>query len=245
MTPAQVIQTTHSLQRLSDSQFDDGTLLRILAVIVDRLCLLPMNPSSTHIHFVRHGEVHNPRGVFYGRLPRFSLSSEGRRQAEAAGRFLAGRPIVAIYSGPVLRARQTAQAIAALHRGLPVRTSQLLNEVDVPIQGLPLSEGIARDWDLYTGNQPPYESVENILKRMVRFTSKVRERHAGREVVAVTHGDPIGFLMLWAWGKPVTAGNKAPLYREYLALASITTFHFQPAQELPTLEYAVPYGAPS
>jgi broad specificity phosphatase PhoE len=216
-----------------------------------------MNNPATRIHFIRHGEVHNPQGTFYGRLPRFSLSPEGRRQAEAAARFLAGRPIVAIYSSPMLRARQTARAIAALHPvpqstrdGVPrfrVRISQLLNEVHVPIQGLPLSEGIARGWDLYTGNQPPNESVEDILNRMLQFTSKVRQRHPGREVVAVTHGDPIGFLMLWAHSRPVTAANKAPLYREYLAMASITTFHFPTAreQELPTLEYTVPYGTPS
>jgi broad specificity phosphatase PhoE len=200
---------------------------------------------TTRIHFVRHGEVYNPQGIFYGRLPRFSLSPAGRRQAEVAAQFLAGRPIVAVYSSPMLRARQTAQATAALHPGLRVRTSQLLNEVDVPIQGLPLAEGISRDWDLYTGNQSPYESVEDILRRMLQFAFKVREQHSDQEVVAVTHGDPIGFLMLWAQGRPVTAANKAPLYREYLAMASITTFHFQTAQELPTIEYMVPYGTPS
>jgi broad specificity phosphatase PhoE len=204
-----------------------------------------MNQFPTCIHFVRHAAVENPQGIFYGRLPRFALSPEGCRQAEAAARFLAGRPLVAVYSGPLLRARQTAQAIAALHPELMVRISQLLNEVDVPIQGLPLAEGIARDWDLYTGNQPPYESVQDILQRMLRFTSSVRERHAGGEVVAVTHGDPIGFLMLWAWRKPVTAANKGPLYHEYLALASITTLRFQPARHLPRLEYKVPYGPPS
>jgi broad specificity phosphatase PhoE len=204
-----------------------------------------MNQHPTCIHFVRHAAVENPQSIFYGRLPRFALSREGRRQAQAAARFLAGRPLVAVYSGPLLRARQTAQAIAAQHPGLTVHRTQLLNEVDVPIQGLPLSEGIARDWDLYTGNQPPYESVQDILQRMLRFSSTVRERHAGREVVAVTHGDPIGFLMLWAWGKPVTAANKGPLYRDHLALASITTLRFQSAQELPKLEYRVPYGTPS
>jgi broad specificity phosphatase PhoE len=145
----------------------------------------------------------------------------------------------------MLRTRQTAQAVAALHPGLQVHINQLLNEVYVPLQGRPLSEGIARGWDLYTGNQPPYESVEDILQRMLQFTFKVRQQHPDQEVVAVTHGDPVGFLMLWAQGRPVTAANKAPLYREYLAMASITTFHFRMAQELPTIEYTVPYGTPS
>ncbi len=125
--------------------------------------------------------------------------------------------------------------------------NRLLNEVLVPIQGLPLAEGIARGWDLYTGSQRPYESVDDILGRMLEFTATARARHAGREVVAVTHGDPIGFLMLWARGRPVTAGNKGPLYQHYLAVGSITTLTFATAsaEERPTLEYAVPYTGPA
>ncbi len=206
-----------------------------------------MNHPSTRIHFVRHGEAHNPQGVFYGRLPRFPLSADGRRQTEAVSRFLEAKPVVAIYSSPMLRARQTARAIAALHPGMRVRTSRFLNEVYVPIQCLPLSEGIARGWDLYTGNQPPFECVEDILQRMLQFTSRVRQRHAGQEVVAVTHGDPIGFLMLWAQRRPVTAANKAPLYQDYLAVGSITTLVFAAAatEETPALEYTVPYPGPA
>ncbi len=191
--------------------------------------------------------VHNPQGVFYGRLPRYALGAEGQDQAEAGARWLAGRPIVAIYSSPMLRARQTAQAIAAMHPALQVRISQDLNEVYVPIQGLPLAEGIARGWDLYTGSPAPYESVEDILQRMLHFTQGMRQRHAGQEIVAVTHGDPIAFLMLWAQGRPVTAETKAPLYQDYLAVGSITTLTFVTAstEERPALEYAVPYTGPA
>ena len=41
------------------------------------------------VHLVRHGEVHNPRSVMYGRLPRFRLSAHGVRQAEEAERLAA------------------------------------------------------------------------------------------------------------------------------------------------------------
>ena len=191
--------------------------------------------------------VHNPQGVFYGRLPRYSLSTEGHQQAEAVAWFFADRPLAAIYSSPMLRARQTAQAVAARHPRLRVHIHRLLNEVHVPIQGLPLSEGIARGWDLYTGNQPPFERVEDIFSRMLRFTAAVRQRHAGQEVLAVTHGDPIGFLMLWAQRRPVTALNKAPLYQNYLAVGSVTTLVFTTAstEETPALEYSVPHSGPA
>ena len=206
-----------------------------------------MNDSLTRIHFVRHGMVHNPQGTFYGRLPRYSLGAEGQRQAEAIAQWLSDRPIAALYSSPMLRARQTAQAAATLHPGLQVHISRLLNEVYVPIQGLPLAEGIARGWDLYTGSPPPYESIEDILQRMLQFTATALRRHAGHEAVAVTHGDPIAFVMLWAQGRPVTAANKAPLYHNYVAVGSITTLIFSHGsmEERPALEYTVPYPGPT
>src|SRR6185312_7929963 len=48
-------------------------------------------PDTTVVHLVRHGEVYNPGGILYGRLPGFHLSEEGRLMAKAAAAFLAGR----------------------------------------------------------------------------------------------------------------------------------------------------------
>jgi broad specificity phosphatase PhoE len=206
-----------------------------------------MDHPATRIHFVRHGEVYNPQGVFYGRLPRFPLSVDGRHQARSVARLLEAQPVAAIYCSPMLRAQQTARAIAAYHPDLEVCTSRLLNEVYVPLQGRPLLEGVARDWDLYTGNKPPHETVEDILQRMLLFTQRARQQHVGQQVVAVTHGDPIGFLMLWSQRRPVTAETKAPLYQNYLAVGSITTLTFLTAstKETPALEYVVPYPGPA
>ncbi|HMM43059.1 MAG TPA: histidine phosphatase family protein, partial [Thermomicrobiales bacterium] len=66
----------------------------------------------TTILFVRHTEVENPDGLLYGRLPGFRLSDAGRRHAERVAGAIAGRDIAAIYSSPLLRARQTAAIIA-------------------------------------------------------------------------------------------------------------------------------------
>src|SRR5262249_56679907 len=78
-------------------------------------------PVTTTLYFVRHTEVHNPRDLFYGRLPRFRISARGREQAERVADYLADEPIVAVYTSPLLRARQTAQVIAARHPGVPLR----------------------------------------------------------------------------------------------------------------------------
>ena len=71
--------------------------------------------QATTIHFVRHGEVHNPGHVLYERLPGFHLSERGCRMAEATGRYIAASPqmntAAAVYSSPLDRTRETAQAI--------------------------------------------------------------------------------------------------------------------------------------
>ena len=41
--------------------------------------------TRTIVHVMRHGEVHNPDGILYGRLPDYHLSERGRAQAEAPG----------------------------------------------------------------------------------------------------------------------------------------------------------------
>src|SRR5579859_2630210 len=66
----------------------------------------------TTVFLVRHAEVHNPQDILYGRLPRYRLSGRGIAQAVLSGRFLAGRSIEAIYTSPLLRARQTAKIVA-------------------------------------------------------------------------------------------------------------------------------------
>src|SRR5438477_10051193 len=94
---------------------------------------------STTIWLARHGEAHNPAELLYGRLPRVRLSPEGRRQAQALASFLAPRPLVAIYSSPMLRARGTAQAVLASRSDVArVRIDSDLQEVRTSWQGEPL-----------------------------------------------------------------------------------------------------------
>ena len=77
--------------------------------------------EQTRVHVMRHGEVYNPDGILYGRLPGFHLSGRGRAQAEAVADALAGRDIVAVVASPLQRAQETAVPVAAKHN-LPVDT---------------------------------------------------------------------------------------------------------------------------
>jgi broad specificity phosphatase PhoE len=130
---------------------------------------------------------------------------------------------------------------------LTVRTSDLLIEVYVPFEGRPVGEVRERGWDVYTGNEPPYEQPVDVLERMQQFVAEVRQQYAGQHVVAVTHGDPLAFLMLWAKGMSVTPAGRLLLYREhYLVKASITTFTYQTTSgdEVPGVDYVIPYQVP-
>ena len=69
--------------------------------------------DATVVHFVRHGLVHNPEGILYGRLPGFHLSAAGRAMAERVAEVLADQPIGVLFSSPLERARETAAPLAA------------------------------------------------------------------------------------------------------------------------------------
>ena len=88
----------------------------------------------TTIYFVRHGEVHNPQGIFFGRYPRFRLSERGRSQAGQTAQFLKDTSIAAIYTSPLLRARQTAQIIGT-HHHMQATVSNRLIEIKSHLQG--------------------------------------------------------------------------------------------------------------
>jgi broad specificity phosphatase PhoE len=205
-----------------------------------------MTDSSSVILF-RHGHVHNPGELFYGRMPRFRLSERGREEARAAGRMAAGMDLAAIYSSPLLRARQTAQEIRAFHPDLPVRRSRHLAEINCAYDGRQNAEVDFRLGDVYTGADPSYEQPADIVQRTLKFFRLARTRHAGRSTAAVTHGDVIVFAMLWARGLALDPRQKVNLHAlgfsgGYPATGSLTTFVFRTDsdRELPEISYRKP-----
>ncbi|MBN9168662.1 MAG: histidine phosphatase family protein, partial [Microbacterium sp.] len=71
---------------------------------------------ADRLHLVRHGEVHNPRRVLYGRLPGYRLSAAGRRMARQAADYVHGleRPITALVCSPLERTRESAEPFTEL-----------------------------------------------------------------------------------------------------------------------------------
>ncbi len=162
-----------------------------------------------YVHLVRHGEVDNPDHVVYGRMPGFGLTERGRRQARDAGRYLARRPVVAIWSSPLERALETASTIAQPH-GLAVSVDDDFTEwrladgwqgivwEDLP-QRRPgeLEMYLEAPWDL------PFalESLERCADRMAAAVLAANERHRDGDVVIVSHQDPVQAVRLLLTGR--------------------------------------------
>lgn len=189
--------------------------------------------TTTTILMVRHAEVHNPQRLFYGRLPDFRLSTWGEQQAERTAAALADRPITAVYSSPLIRARQTAEKIAARHPGATRCVTALLYEIGTSWQGTPYSQFKAGFSAYEHRREPGDESIADIAERMTAFVTRACLEHPGETVVGVSHGDPITILRLALSGGPLTvAGLRAT---EFVGLGTIVEITFPPDEERPRL----------
>ena len=202
---------------------------------------------QTQLIFVRHGHVHNPRKVLYGRLPRFRLSKKGHQQAQSVAHYLKERPIDAIFSSPLLRARQTANQILHFHPTLKLQISEDLTEVYTPYEGWASHKIRKMGDDLYTGSQPPFEQPRDIVERILNFIARARKNYQGQQVVVVTHGDNITFMILWAKNLALTPQYKRNLsvtgiLDHYPATTSTTTFIYRTTldDERPEVAYTRP-----
>lgn len=163
-----------------------------------------MTAEPARLLLIRHAEVHNPEQVLYGRLPGFRLSEAGQRHAEQIAQDLAGERIAAIYSSPLLRARQTAEAIAAHHPEASRHRSALLLEVGSAWHGRRF-DSFPKGFNTFDNHlHADDETMDDIRERMLRFVRRCGRRHAGQTVAAVSHGDPITILRVALTGEALT-----------------------------------------
>jgi broad specificity phosphatase PhoE len=204
------------------------------------------------VHLLRHGEVHNPGRVLYGRLPGFSLSELGERQAAAAAEWFEQHSVTYLVSSPLERAQQTAAALAG-RLDLEVHIDDRLIEADNHLEGRAVAggPGLFRDpanWKYFRNPLRPSwgEPYVDIARRVLAAARSARDAALATgdgtgEAVCVTHQLPI-----------VVARRSAERQRLYhdprrrqCALASVTSFTFdgdavvgvrytEPAAGLPT-----------
>jgi probable phosphoglycerate mutase len=203
------------------------------------------DPSTTTILLVRHADVHNPKDIVYGRLPRFGLSKIGREEAARTAVALAEEPVAAIYSSPQLRARQTAGFLLAHRPGLRLQITQDLDEVLTGWQGTPNAIMAEKNYNFYRDRvNPEDEDVPDVIVRLLRWVDRVVRRHAGQTVIGVTHGDTSMMLRLHFLGQEVTmeALRQKDLYP---AKGSITRLVFTGTGPARDQRAAVTYLDPS
>ena len=186
-----------------------------------------MGQNRTIVHLVRHGEVDNPAGLLYGRLPDYHLSELGREMAERVAEHFRDRDVVHVRSSPLERAQETAAPIAEA-LGLPVVVDGRLIEAANYFQGLRLSfDGALRhpkNW-LYFRNpfRPSWgEAYTDILARMRPALKDAADAALGHEAVVVTHQLPIWVARTYAEGRRMAHD---PLKRQ-CTLGSVTSFNF-------------------
>jgi broad specificity phosphatase PhoE len=185
--------------------------------------------QTTTVHLLRHGEVANPDGVLYGRLPGYHLSDNGRAMAELAAKALAGRDIVALRSSPMERAQETAAPVADV-LGLSVTVDDRLIEASNVFEGRRVAggDGVFRDLRFYRHFVNPFrpswgEPYAEVVARMRAAIDEAREEAAGHEAVLVSHQLPIWEIRLAAEGRRLWHDPR----RRQCALASLTSFTFE------------------
>jgi broad specificity phosphatase PhoE len=200
--------------------------------------------ATTIVHVMRHGEVHNPSGILYGRLPGFRLSEQGQAQAEMAAKAFADHDITHVAASPLQRAQQTATPIATAH-GLPIATDENLIEAANQFEGLKVSVGDGalsrpRHWlklrDPFTPSWG--EPYLQIAHRMLAAVGAARTAAAGHEAVVVSHQLPVWTLRRFLQGERLWHDPR----RRQCGLASVTSLVYQ-GDTLVDLLYSEPAGS--
>ncbi len=178
---------------------------------------------------VRHGETDwNAEGRIQGHL-QIPLNERGLAQAAAVAERLSVTAFSAIYSSDLLRARQTAEAIAR-RGGHSVRTDRRLREWDLGIlSGLlraaaadlhPEAFRILRD-RVVDQSMPGGESIRTRSQRVTAAVQDIAGRHPGKTVVVITHGGPLGDCYRQAIGEPPESRIKVDLFNAGVNLVSV------------------------
>ncbi len=180
------------------------------------------------IIFLRHGQAkNNTERILAGRTPGVPLTSTGVKQAEEAAGLLADMNIAAIYSSPIDRARDTAK-IVAQHNSLDMIIDERLTELDMgKFTSLPYDEIFSKHGNVflkfYSGEleiaHNGVETFSEVKRRVLSMVDHTIKHHPDKNVVLVTHMDPIKAMLS-------TVVNLSPtnLFELIIANASLNIF---------------------
>lgn len=200
--------------------------------------------TRTIVHLMRHGEVENPTGLLYGRLPGYVLSELGHEMARTvAETFVKGRDITHLVASPLERAQQTAESSAKV-LDLPINTDPRVIEAGNKFEGMTVGVGDGalskpRYWPwLWNPLRPSWgEPYTEIAARMHLAIDDAREAARGHEALIVSHQLPV-----WTVRRSFEKERfwHDPRKRE-CSLASITSIEFED-DTFVRLTYSEPAG---
>jgi broad specificity phosphatase PhoE len=198
---------------------------------------------KTIVHLLRHGEVHNPTGILYGRSTGYHLSERGRAMAERVADRIGDRDITHIVSSPLERAQETAAPLAAV-RGLTVQLDDRVIESGNIFEGSPfrLRESILRRPKVWKKMLNPLrpswgEPYKEVVSRMWAAIEEARDAAAGHEAVIVSHQLPIWIIRLKVEGRSFLHDPR----KRHCTLASVTSLTFED-DRLVSVGYSEPAG---
>jgi broad specificity phosphatase PhoE len=184
--------------------------------------------ATTRVHLLRHGEVDNPAGVLYGRLPDFHLSERGKAMADRIAEVVAHRDITHLVSSPLERALETAGPIAAA-LGIPVSIDERVIEADTVFQGQQFGPGDGMmkkplAWrHLINPFRPSWgEPYAAVAQRMLAAMNAARDVADGQEALIVSHQLPIWTVRCFVEGRRLWHDPR----KRQCTLASLTTFTY-------------------
>ena len=199
--------------------------------------------SRTIVHLLRHGEVHNPEGVLYGRRDGYHLSVLGHRMAARVSETLGQRDITHIVSSPLERAQETAAPTAAA-LGLEVVLDPRVIESTNIFEGQRFSarRSILREpsvwWQMRNPFRPSWgEPYKQVVARMMAGVRAAAAAAEGHEAVVVSHQLPIWSTRLHLEGRSFLHNPR----NRQCTLASLTSLHFD-GERITRVAYSEPAG---
>lgn len=205
---------------------------------------------ATTVHLLRHGEVHNPTGILYGRMPGYRLSARGEAMARTVADHLAGRAgaprrdVTVVVASPLERAQQTAAPVGEAF-GLPVGSDARLIEAANHFEGMKFGVG---DGSLRHPGHWPYlrnpftpswgEPYAEQAARMLAAVADARAAARGHEAVLVSHQLPIWITRLTLERRRLWHDPR----RRQCSLGSLTSLHYDD-DELVGIGYTEPAAA--
>ncbi|GHD03052.1 histidine phosphatase family protein [Zhihengliuella salsuginis] len=201
------------------------------------------------VHLTRHGEVHNPDRVLYGRLPGYHLSELGYEMADRLAAYFAARreqgaKIVSVAASPLLRAQETARPTAQM-LGLETGVEHRIVEAGNRFEGLSNVKEQLRDprlWPLLVNpfrpswGEPYRDQADRVLEAVREHRDRAVEAAGdGAEAVLVAHQLPIWVTRLAAEQRPLWHDPR----KRDCSLASVTSLDFD-GDELVAVRYVEP-----